>query len=152
LPFHACRQTVGNSEAGHQGAGVLALAVKLWSSIVSRSSPDHEGFRKSALCDDMSLGAKPAVARCIKVAAALWMYENRMKELLKSNDAVLLSFVEALLKEATIPYQIADQHMSIIEGSLGVLPRRVLIHDEDYDAARRILTGAEIELPAAYGQ
>jgi hypothetical protein len=75
-----------------------------------------------------------------------------MKELIKSNDAVLLSFVEALLKEAAIPYQIADQHMSIIEGSLGVLPRRVLIRDEDYHAARRILTAAEIDLPAPYGQ
>jgi hypothetical protein len=134
------------------GAGVLALAVKLWSSIVSRSLPDHEGFRSEACCDDMSLVTKPAVARCVNVAAAKWIYENRMKELIKSNDAVLLSFIEALLKEATIPYQIADQHMSIIEGSLGVLPRRVLIHDEDYDAARRILAGAEIDLPAPYGK
>ena len=100
----------------------------------------------------MSLVTKPAVARCVNVAAAKWVYENRMKELIKSNDAVLLSFIEALLKEATIPYQIADQHMSIIEGSLGVLPRRVMIHNEDYDAARRILTAAEIDLPAPHGK
>lgn len=100
----------------------------------------------------MTLATKPAVARCVNVAAANWIYENHMKELIKSNDAVLLSFVEALLKEAGIPYQIADQHMSIIEGSLGVLPRRVLIHDEDYEAARRILMAAEIDLPAAYGK
>lgn len=75
-----------------------------------------------------------------------------MKELIKSNDAVLLSFIEALLKEAAIPYQVADQHMSIIEGSLGVLPRRVLVGDEDYEAARRILTAADIDLPAPYGK
>lgn len=75
-----------------------------------------------------------------------------MKELIKSNDAVLLSFVEALLKDARIPYQIADQHMSIIEGSLGVLPRRVLIDDEDYETARDILSAAEIELPAMHGK
>jgi hypothetical protein len=74
-----------------------------------------------------------------------------MKELIKSNDIVLLSFIEALLSEANILYQIADQHMSIIEGSLGVLPRRVLVNNDDYDAARRILTGADIELPAAHG-
>ncbi len=74
-----------------------------------------------------------------------------MKELIKSNEAVLLSFIEALLKDANIPYQIADQHMSIIEGSLGVLPRRVLVDDEDYRAARRVLAAADIELPAPYG-
>lgn len=100
----------------------------------------------------MSLLTKLAVARCVNVAAAVQTNENRMKELIKSNDAVLLSFIEALLKVADIPYQIADQHMSIVEGSLGVLPRRILIHDEDYEAARRILTAAEIELPAAHGK
>lgn len=74
-----------------------------------------------------------------------------MKELIKSNEAVLLSFIEALLKEAGIPYQIADLHMSILDGSLGVLPRRVLVQNEDYHAARRILLAAEIDLPEAHG-
>lgn len=72
-----------------------------------------------------------------------------MKELIKSNDAVLLSFIEALLKGSALTYQIADQHMSIIEGSLGVLPRRVLVSNEDYYAARRLLLAAEIDLPEA---
>lgn len=70
-----------------------------------------------------------------------------MKELIKTNDPVLLSYIEALLNEANIPHQIADQHMSIIEGSIGVLPRRVLVRDEDYFAARRTVSAADIELP-----
>ena len=48
-----------------------------------------------------------------------------MEELLRTNDLVLISFVEALLREAGIEPWVADQNMSIIEGSLGVLPRRV---------------------------
>ena len=70
-----------------------------------------------------------------------------MKELIKTNDPVLLSYIEALLNEANIPHQIADQHMSVVEGSIGVLPRRVLVRDEDYFAARRAVSAADIELP-----
>ena len=45
-----------------------------------------------------------------------------MIELIRTNDAVLLSFAESLMKEAEIHYFIADQGMSILEGSLGMLP------------------------------
>ena len=45
-----------------------------------------------------------------------------LEELLRTNDIVLISFVESLLKEAEIPHFVADQNMSVIEGSLGVLP------------------------------
>jgi hypothetical protein len=62
-----------------------------------------------------------------------------MEEILRTNDAVLLSFVEALLKEAGIPTQIFDQNMSIIEGSIGILPRRLLVSDDDAEEARAIL-------------
>jgi hypothetical protein len=47
-----------------------------------------------------------------------------MKELIRTNDAVVLSFAESLMKDAEIPCFIADQGMSILEGSLGLLPRR----------------------------
>ncbi len=70
-----------------------------------------------------------------------------MKELLRSNDAVLLSYVQALLNEARIPYEIADLHMSIMDGSLGILPRRLMVLDEDLRQARRIVGAADIELP-----
>lgn len=74
-----------------------------------------------------------------------------MKELINTNDPVLLSYVEVLLKDAKIAYQIADIHMSIVEGSIGILPRRVLVADDDYVAARRAVSAADIELPRADG-
>ena len=65
-----------------------------------------------------------------------------MRELVRTNDAVLVSAVEALLAGASIPYQVADQNMSVLEGSIGILPRRVLVAEEDAAAARRLLNAA----------
>ncbi|WP_284757425.1 DUF2007 domain-containing protein [Agrobacterium sp. fls2-241-TYG-188a] len=65
-----------------------------------------------------------------------------MRELIRTNDAVLLSFAQSLMKDAGIHSMIADQGMSILEGSLGLLPRRLLVEDDRGDEARRILTDA----------
>ena len=65
-----------------------------------------------------------------------------MQELVRTNDAVLLSAVGALLDGAAIDYLVMDQNMSILEGSLGVIPRRVLVHADDLRAARQVLTDA----------
>lgn len=65
-----------------------------------------------------------------------------MRELIRTNDAVLLSFAESLMKDAGIHCLIADQGMSILEGSLGLLPRRFLVEDERSEQARRILIDA----------
>jgi hypothetical protein len=68
-----------------------------------------------------------------------------MKELIRTNDAVVLSFAESLMKDAGIACLIADRDMSILEGSLGFLPRRFLVADEDAERARRILIDAGLE-------
>lgn len=65
-----------------------------------------------------------------------------MEELLRTNDPVLLSFAEALLKDAGIKAHIFDQNMSVLEGSIGVLTRRLLVHGKDLDAARSVLEEA----------
>ena len=65
-----------------------------------------------------------------------------MRHLLRTNDAVLISAVGALLDGANIHYLVLDQNMSIVEGSLGVIPRRILVADDDVEAARRVLTDA----------
>lgn len=65
-----------------------------------------------------------------------------MKELVRTNDAVLVSAVGALLDGAKIPHMVLDQNMSVLEGSLGILPRRVLVAEENLAAARRLLTDA----------
>ncbi len=67
-----------------------------------------------------------------------------MEELLKTNDLVLISFVDALLREAGIEPWIADQNMSLMEGSLGILPRRVMVPAESLSAARRLLDDAGV--------
>ncbi len=74
-----------------------------------------------------------------------------MEELLRTNDLVLISFVEALMRDAGIEALVLDQNMSVIEGSLGVLPRRVLVPSDRIENARRIMhwagIGDELEKP-----
>jgi hypothetical protein len=65
-----------------------------------------------------------------------------MIELIRTNDIVLISFIESLLRDAEIEFLVADQNMSILDGSIGILPRRVLVSDDDAAAARRLLTDA----------
>ncbi len=65
-----------------------------------------------------------------------------MKEILRTNDAVLVSAVAALLQAAGIRYWVADQNMSVLEGSIGVLPRRLLVPEENEKTARALLREA----------
>ena len=65
-----------------------------------------------------------------------------MHELIRTNNAVLVSAVEALLDGAGIDHFVLDQNMSVLEGSLGILPRRLLVPSEDARAARRLLIDA----------
>jgi hypothetical protein len=67
-----------------------------------------------------------------------------MIEIVRTNDPVLISFVEALMRDAGIDFMVADQNMSILEGSIGVLPRRVLVAEDAAAQARRILIDAGI--------
>ena len=68
-----------------------------------------------------------------------------MKELIRTNDVVVLSFAESLMKDAGIGCFIADQGMSILEGSLGLLPRRFLVSEDDEEEARQLLIDAGLE-------
>jgi hypothetical protein len=65
-----------------------------------------------------------------------------MRELIRTNDAVLVSAVVALLEGAGIRSMVFDQNMSVLEGSLGVLPRRVLVVEEHELRARKLLEDA----------
>jgi Putative prokaryotic signal transducing protein len=67
---------------------------------------------------------------------------RKLRELVRTNDIVLVSAVGALLDGANIHHLVLDQNMSIIEGSLGVLPRRILVHEDDHREARQILVDA----------
>ena len=65
-----------------------------------------------------------------------------MIELIRTNDAVLLSFVSTLLKEAGINHFVADTHMSIIEGSIGALSKRLLVDEDAKNEAKQLLIDA----------
>jgi putative signal transducing protein len=66
----------------------------------------------------------------------------KLRELVRTNDIVLVSAIGALLDGANIHHLVLDQNMSVVEGSLGMLPRRILVHEDDNREARRILSDA----------
>ena len=65
-----------------------------------------------------------------------------MVEILRTNDLVLISVIESLLRAEGVAYFVADQHMAAVEGSLGFLPRRILVDAREEDRARRLLVQA----------
>ncbi|HZP20472.1 MAG TPA: DUF2007 domain-containing protein [Bauldia sp.] len=67
-----------------------------------------------------------------------------MEELIRTNDLVLISFIEALLRDAGIDLLVMDQNMSVLEGSLGVLPRRIMVPSAEIEAARTLIAEAGI--------
>ncbi len=62
-----------------------------------------------------------------------------MRVVLKTNDPVLLNFAEVLLKDAGIAATVLDGAMSVLEGSVGVLPRRLVVGEADEAEARSLL-------------
>ncbi len=67
-----------------------------------------------------------------------------MVELFRSNNPVLLSWSQALLRDAEIEAVVLDGHMSVLEGSIGALPRRLMVAEADAERARRILEEAGV--------
>jgi hypothetical protein len=63
-------------------------------------------------------------------------------ELIRTNDVVTLSLAQSLMKDAGIHCLVADQSMSVLEGSLGLLQRRLLVEEERADEARQIFRDA----------
>jgi hypothetical protein len=63
-----------------------------------------------------------------------------MKELLRSSDPTVIAFASALLEGEGIDVFPLDVHMSILEGSLGILPRRLMVRDADLWRARIVLS------------
>ena len=63
-----------------------------------------------------------------------------MKELLRTNDPVRLSFLQSLLKDSGIDSLVLDHHTSLVEGSIGAIPRRLMVAERDYLQARSVLT------------
>lgn len=65
-----------------------------------------------------------------------------MQELIRTNDRVRISWLQALLSDAGIEVMVMDVHTSGIEGSIGAIPCRVMVADADYRRAQKVLTEA----------
>jgi hypothetical protein len=65
-----------------------------------------------------------------------------MRVIITSNNMVRLSFLTALLADAGIDAVLLDSHTSILEGSAGAIPRRLVVSEDDFPQARRILRDA----------
>lgn len=68
-----------------------------------------------------------------------------MKAVLKTNDPVLLSFAANVLEQEGIGHAVFDENASIMDGSAGFLPRRLMVLEEDFDQALRLLRMAAPE-------
>jgi hypothetical protein len=68
-----------------------------------------------------------------------------MLEVLRSNDFVVISFAQAVLRNAGINYFLADLHTSAAEGSIGAFPRRLHVAADDFAQSRRVLGEAGLQ-------
>ncbi|MCM0020781.1 MAG: DUF2007 domain-containing protein [Tagaea sp.] len=65
-----------------------------------------------------------------------------MREVLRSNDPVALSFAQALLRDARVDFLLLDAHIAAVEGSIGAFPRRLAVDEADYEEALDLLVEA----------
>jgi hypothetical protein len=62
-----------------------------------------------------------------------------MVEIVRTNDLVLIGFLQSLLENANIPVLVADMHISALEGMIGAFPRRILVPDDHAAQACRLI-------------
>ncbi len=67
-----------------------------------------------------------------------------MREIIRSNDPVLLGFAQVLLRDAGLDAVLIDQNMSVLEGSIGILQRRLMVASDDFAEARRVLIDSDL--------
>jgi putative signal transducing protein len=66
-----------------------------------------------------------------------------MKELLRTNNVVRLSWVQALLRDSGIESLVLDEHTSLVEGSIGAIQRRLMVLERDFVRARALVAAAD---------
>ena len=70
-----------------------------------------------------------------------------MKELVRTNDPVRLSWLQAVLRDAGIDSVVLDQYTSLVEGNIGAIPRRLMVAERDHRRARLAVAAAGEALP-----
>ena len=66
-----------------------------------------------------------------------------MKELLRTNDPVLITYIQSMLAESGIDCAVLDQHTSVLEGSIGAIPQRIMVLEQDLSQAKWIVNTAD---------
>ena len=69
-----------------------------------------------------------------------------MKEIIRTNDLATIAHIKLLLTNESIEYFELDVHMSVLEGSISILPRRIMVVDSVFERAREILTDNHIDI------
>lgn len=69
-----------------------------------------------------------------------------MRELIRTNDPTIIAFASALLEGEGIDCFQMDVHMSVLEGSIGILPRRLMVRDKDWFRAASVLRDNELTI------
>jgi hypothetical protein len=65
-----------------------------------------------------------------------------MRELLITNDPVLLGYAQVLLADQGVETLVFDQHISVLEGSIGAFPRRLMVASDHWARAVRVMEDA----------
>jgi len=71
-----------------------------------------------------------------------------MKELLRTTDPTVIALASALLQGEDIDCFVMDVHMSVLEGGIGIMPRRMMVADRDLFMARAVLRDNQIDYTA----
>ena len=141
------------------GLSIRATMVRLQAARSASSSVDQRAQRVRTLGEGAGLARDGLIATPNMVSwlaclvdtgtiSARWMVKQGREEnmavrvLLTSNDPVRLSFLTALLADAGVTAVVLDAHASAIEGSIGAIPRRLMVAAEDEQRARRVLAEA----------
>lgn len=74
-----------------------------------------------------------------------------MVEIVRTNNLVLIGFLQSLLENANIPVLVADLHISALEGMIGAFPRRILVPDDHAAQARRLIRDAGLDGELRHG-
>lgn len=69
-----------------------------------------------------------------------------MKEILRTNDPTIIAFATALLRGEDIECFVLDVHMSVLEGTIGLFPKRLMVARENHFRASAILRDNDIEI------
>jgi len=85
---------------------------------------------------------KPVKTRAIARSITASRTADVMKELLRTNDPVRLSWLQVLLRDSGIDSLVLDHHTSLVEGSIGAIPRRLVVSARDYRRACAVLAAA----------